>query len=303
MKAILLTGKTYENRRALRALGAVWQPALTGYALPLDKREAAEALAGLNIEPHDFDADPFRPLSPDELRAYRQNRQDRRADRLRERAALADARARKAGARVSPGEREFLSLAEPVKVGHHSERRHRKLIEKAWDSAMEAGREYNYAQKLRQRADWMQPARVKGDAAAARKDANNAARDLFDVGDTVSDLIMGQGVIVKKNPKSFSVRFSSGYTGTTSPRHLKLISKGEGVAPERVLKFKKGDQVLYYPHGKNNAGGGKAWPATVLRVTPRGYSIEHRYGYADRAMASKTTVREESLELATGATP
>ena len=29
--------------------------------------------------------------------------------------------------------REFLSLAEPIKVGHHSEKRHRALIERNWD--------------------------------------------------------------------------------------------------------------------------------------------------------------------------
>ena len=33
---------------------------------------------------------------------------------------------------ASNKERDFLSLGEPIKVGHHSERRHRKAIEDAW---------------------------------------------------------------------------------------------------------------------------------------------------------------------------
>lgn len=35
---------------------------------------------------------------------------------------------------ASNKERDFLSLGEPIKVGHHSERRHRKAIEDAWNN-------------------------------------------------------------------------------------------------------------------------------------------------------------------------
>lgn len=31
-------------------------------------------------------------------------------------------------------DRDFLSLGEPIKVGHHSERRHRKMIDDAWNN-------------------------------------------------------------------------------------------------------------------------------------------------------------------------
>lgn len=31
-------------------------------------------------------------------------------------------------------DRDFLSLGEPIKVGHHSERRHRKAIDDAWNN-------------------------------------------------------------------------------------------------------------------------------------------------------------------------
>lgn len=35
-------------------------------------------------------------------------------------------------------DREFLSLGEPIKVGHHSEARHRKMIQQAWDNTGKA---------------------------------------------------------------------------------------------------------------------------------------------------------------------
>lgn len=35
---------------------------------------------------------------------------------------------------ASNKDREFLSLGEPIKVGHHSEKRHRKIIQQAWDN-------------------------------------------------------------------------------------------------------------------------------------------------------------------------
>lgn len=35
---------------------------------------------------------------------------------------------------VSNKDRDFLSLGEPIKVGHHSERRHRKAIDDAWNN-------------------------------------------------------------------------------------------------------------------------------------------------------------------------
>jgi hypothetical protein len=294
-QALLVTGDTYPNRRALRALGAVWQPKLTGYALPIDKRDAAAALQGLDIEPWDFDSDPFAPLSPDDLRAYRQDKQDRRAARLRERADLADARSQKASNRLSREEREFLSLGEPVKVGHHSERRHRKLIDKAWNSALEAGREAAYADDLRHRADWLQPARVAGDAAAARAAANEATRGKFALGDTVKDVVYGQGVIVRVNPKSFSVRTPSGFIYKEEPRHLTLIAKGNGEAQKPARKFKKGDQVVYYPHGRGQTVKNlPRWRAVILRATPNGYSISYTLGEFQYTKVA----REDDLELA-----
>lgn len=43
--------------------------------------------------------------------------------------------------------REFLSLGEPIKVGHHSEKRHRALIERNWNRM---GKSVEYAEKAKE---------------------------------------------------------------------------------------------------------------------------------------------------------
>ena len=57
----------------------------------------------------------------------------RRAERRREWAASAERKSREYYEK-SNKDADFLSLGEPVKVGHHSERRHRKMIEDAWNN-------------------------------------------------------------------------------------------------------------------------------------------------------------------------
>lgn len=57
----------------------------------------------------------------------------RRAERRREWAASAESKSHECYEK-SNKDREFLSLGEPIKVGHHSERRHRKAIEDAWNN-------------------------------------------------------------------------------------------------------------------------------------------------------------------------
>lgn len=60
-----------------------------------------------------------------------------RAERRREWAASAN-RNSKEYFEKSNKDRDFLSLGEPIKVGHHSEKRHRKMIEYAWNNTGKA---------------------------------------------------------------------------------------------------------------------------------------------------------------------
>lgn len=60
-----------------------------------------------------------------------QERARRKAERLETAAANAEKRAN-AYYQASNEGKEFLSLGEPIKVGHHSEKRHRALIDRNW---------------------------------------------------------------------------------------------------------------------------------------------------------------------------
>lgn len=57
----------------------------------------------------------------------------RRAERRREWAASAERKSHEYY-KKSNKDADFLSLGEPIKVGHHSEHRHRKMIEDAWNN-------------------------------------------------------------------------------------------------------------------------------------------------------------------------
>lgn len=49
---------------------------------------------------------------------------------------------------------EFLSLAEPIKIGHHSEKRHRALIERNWDRMDKSMKELKSAEAYKARAEY-----------------------------------------------------------------------------------------------------------------------------------------------------
>nr|DAZ73659.1 MAG TPA: protein of unknown function (DUF3560) [Caudoviricetes sp.] len=51
-------------------------------------------------------------------------------------------------------DRDFLSLGEPIKVGHHSERRHRKMIEDAWNNTGKAVKMMDKAEEHRRVAKY-----------------------------------------------------------------------------------------------------------------------------------------------------
>ena len=61
-----------------------------------------------------------------------QERAKRKAERFENAAANSEKKANAAYEASKEG-REFLVLAEPIKIGHHSEKRHRALIQRNWD--------------------------------------------------------------------------------------------------------------------------------------------------------------------------
>ena len=80
-----------------------------------------------------------------------QERARRKAEKYEQAAANAERKAEGFYAQ-SNKDADFLSLGEPIKVGHHSERRHRKMIEDAWRNTGKAVENWNKAQEYNDKA-------------------------------------------------------------------------------------------------------------------------------------------------------
>ncbi len=84
----------------------------------------------------------------------------RRAERLQGFASNAEKRAEQYHAASNEGA-EFLRLGEPIKVGHHSEKRHRALIDRNWNRMGKSVEESRKAEEYAQRAEyWEKKANV-----------------------------------------------------------------------------------------------------------------------------------------------
>lgn len=87
-----------------------------------------------------------------------QERAANKAEKLEGYAANAEKRA-DAFYQASQEGRDFLALGEPIKIGHHSERRHRKLIERNWQRMGKSVAESDKAKEYERRAAyWAQRA-------------------------------------------------------------------------------------------------------------------------------------------------
>lgn len=295
--ALLITGNTYPHRRTLRGFGCLFDRDEMGYIVSSENalaRDYANNQDDLDVSDYEATDEQLTPATGERLRAIRQDKINRRRERLLSQADAADRRAEEQRNRVSKQERDFLSLGEPIKVGHHSERRHRRLVDKAWDSTLKAGAEYAKAEELRQKAAWLMPAQVKGDAAKRQQARRDKADNAIDAGDLVRTSIYGEATVIKVNKKTFRICISKtgkelnvdkGYCTLLEKRPLKNPSKPQ---------FKKGDRVLVKPwHHRPPEKG------VILRRTPNGYSVEYswRFGKETQIRTSKATFQVSEIEL------
>ena len=295
--AILITGNTYPSRHALRAAGALFDYNEKAYIAAADNARARTAAeeAGLCVNRYDATEEQLAPATGDRLREIRQMKKDRYRDRLLARADAADQRAEKAAHRISNGEREFLALGEPIKIGHHSERRHRKLIERAWNAFEAEASEHRKADGLRRKAEGMAPARVKGDAAREHQEERDRASAAISKGDLVNTGIYGPATVTRVNKITFAV--CSERTGSILKVDKAFCTLIEKRTPEAkpAPKFKKGDRVRVYPWP---ARADKAEYGTIRRRTPNGYSVEYTWHFRDREYTEVRTFPEASIKAA-----
>ncbi len=171
MRIILITGDTYPHRRALRTVGAAWSRVLEGWIISAEAEPSVRAIvepAGLTMEVREESDVVLAPMSYADRRAAKSERHERRAERLE---ARADARERKRGEaqaslNADPMYSDFGIMTEPIKVGHHSEGRHRRAKERV------------AAKMDRVVGLWREEAELRGRAAAATDAAKpDAERD------------------------------------------------------------------------------------------------------------------------------
>lgn len=77
----------------------------------------------------------------------------RRAERLENAALNAEKKSTQYYEASNEG-RDFLALGEPIKIGHHSEKRHRALIERNWDRMGKSVEYSNKAETYKDRAEY-----------------------------------------------------------------------------------------------------------------------------------------------------
>lgn len=82
-----------------------------------------------------------------------QTRATAKAEKLEQYAENAEKRSNEWHEKSKEG-RDFLILGEPIKVGHHSERRHRKLIERNWQRMGKSVAESDKAKEYERRAEY-----------------------------------------------------------------------------------------------------------------------------------------------------
>lgn len=80
---------------------------------------------------------------------------ERKAEKYGNAAAKNEARSLE-NFKASQEEREFLSLGEPIKIGHHSEKRHRALLERIWNRYEKSVEFSQKAEEQRRKAEYWQ---------------------------------------------------------------------------------------------------------------------------------------------------
>jgi hypothetical protein len=206
---ITLSGDTYQIRREIRALGGVWQADKKQYIVPESKRDQVAALIGTRkIEVFDGEApdNSFEPLAGDALRAYRQAKADRKAERIQTRAdkksALAESLFEKEH-RIA----DMIPFGQPVLCGHHSQRRHERDIERMNNLSAKACTAYQEGQHLARVAERLSlPVAIKGDAEARHEVHRQKIRESVNVGDIIFTHIYGDMEVLKINQKTLKLK-------------------------------------------------------------------------------------------------
>ena len=322
-----ITGNTYPVRRELRNLGAVWNADEKAYLVHPGKdpqfhvfdilRDRYKGQYKLDFNRKPAPSSAFEALTGEALRAYRQGQLTKKIELWRQHAARLDAQGQAIDARLKPYD-DYAFWTEPIKIGHHSEQRHRRLRERLstlMDKKLDL---WKQARDLRDRADRLerQGATIKGDAAQRREERREQVKTSgVGVGSRIHNAIYGNGVVTKVNKNTYTVRFDQGHSTTVDQAHV--TPTGEKIDPALLKeqtkpKFQRGQRVRYNHIGQDREG-------VITRVGPNRYTVKNDAGFevqvdparvfpldtaakSLRLIVNKAYVRSHSRKLPSGRT-
>jgi hypothetical protein len=158
--------------------------------------------------------------TPEEVRAHRQAKLDKKVARMRSKAERLEKEADSKLSVMDQYRGDIAFLTQPAAPGSTFGRQRAKIYAR-YDKGLELSTE---AAKLKEEADWKEKRGVslKGDAEAKRQLEREKRDKVFTVGSKVYDWIFGDGEIVKVNRKTYTIKFASGGPYTRDKSFIKL---------------------------------------------------------------------------------
>ncbi len=154
------------------------------------------------------------PTEVEEIRTYRQEKADRKADRIDEWADKAEARGN-ALCNESRDMASVIPMGQPILVGHHSEKRDRRYRERIGNKMDRSIEESKKAERHRDRAAGLRHVVVKGDAERKRQAYRDEMDKRITKGSRVQDACFGTGTVVGVYKKSYRIEWDRLKDGTS----------------------------------------------------------------------------------------
>lgn len=168
----------------------------------------------------------WKKQTPDEIRAYRQKKLDKKVARLKAKAdklnALGDQK--KAAMEAYHGDIAFFTQPNINSSSGRAFTRQRERIYSRFDAGMRLQIE---ADELKKKAEWLekQGVAVKGDAERERQAKRDANDKIIFVGSRVSYPGGDEGEVIKVNKKTYTVKFDRGFTLNQDKSWAKLVKE------------------------------------------------------------------------------
>lgn len=220
IKALLIIGDTYTSRREIKALGGKWNPDEGGWLAPVSDamRELAKS-RGWTVKETEVDQILLEHPTGERLRAIRQAKIDRKCERKLAQAERLEKLSDKEAAKLKPYD-DYAFWTQPILVGHHSEKSHRKLRDRLDNAMSKSAKYYTEAQELRSEAT-PHKARIAGDAARRDEKIRDALDKVVTVGSRINDFVFGEGTVVKVFKKSYRIKWDR--SGNTWAREKHFV--------------------------------------------------------------------------------